>query len=255
MALASGRIVGAEALLRWHHPQLGPISPGEFIPLAEANGLIVPIGEWVLHTALRQLRHWFDQGLPMMTMAVNISAVQFDQHGLVDFVRQQLQQTDIPPEGLELELTEAVAMKAPEIAAHTMQQLGELGICLAIDDFGTGYSSLSYLKRFKIHKLKIDQSFVCDISTDPDDQAIATAIVQMARSLGMRTIAEGVETLEQLEFLRARGCDEIQGYYFSRPLPPQAFAQFVHNNLRAHTDQTQVEQSLDLRTMADKFTI
>ena len=231
MSLADGTIIGAEALLRWTHPQLGFISPGEFIPLAEANGLIVPIGEWVLQTALRQLSAWLDQGLPMMTIAVNISAVQFDQPGLANLVRQLLKDTGIAPEGLELELTEAVAMKAPETAAKTMKELGQQGIRLSIDDFGTGYSSLSYLKRFNIHKLKIDQSFVRDISTDADDQTIATAIVQMAHSLGMITIAEGVETAEQLEFLRSRGCDQIQGYFFSRPLLPDVFAQFVQDNL------------------------
>lgn len=233
IALTDGHIIGAEALLRWNHSKLGTISPGEFIPLAEANGLIVPIGEWVLATALRQLRDWLDHGLPMMTMAVNISAVQFGQVGLSDLAGKLLQQTGIPPEGLELELTEAVAMKAPEIAAQTMQELGKKGIRLSIDDFGTGYSSLSYLKRFNIHKLKIDQSFVRDIGTDPDDQAIAIAIVHMAHSLGMTTIAEGVETLEQLEFLRAHGCDQIQGYYFSRPLTACAFEQFVRDNLSA----------------------
>ncbi|WP_084153894.1 EAL domain-containing protein [Simplicispira psychrophila] len=255
MALADGRIIGAEALLRWTHPQLGFISPGEFIPLAEANGLIVPIGEWVLETALRQLRNWLDQGLPRMTMAVNISAVQFSQAGLADLVRQMLQHTGIAPECLELELTEAVAMKAPEIAAQTMKELGQQGIRLSIDDFGTGYSSLSYLKRFNIHKLKIDQSFVRDISTDHDDQAIATAIVQMAHSLGMSTIAEGVETIEQLEFLRARGCDQIQGYHFSRPLLPQVFEQFFRDNLSAHAEQGDPEQTFSSHPMADEFTI
>ena len=240
MALADGCIVGAEALLRWNHPQLGAISPSEFIPLAESSGLIVPIGEWVLRTALRQLRDWFDRGLPRMTMAVNLSAVQFGQPGLAELVRQVLQQTGISPESLELELTEAVAMKTPETAAQTIKELGQQGIRLSIDDFGTGYSSLSYLKRFKIHKLKIDQSFVRDISTDHDDQAIATAIVQMARSLGMATIAEGVETPEQLEFLRARGCDEIQGYHFSRPLLPEVFEQFVRNHLCNNANQPAV---------------
>ena len=235
MSLADGSIIGAEALLRWTHPHLGFISPGEFIPLAEANGLIVPIGEWVLQTALRQMRDWRDQGLPLMTIAVNISAVQFEQPGLVSLVRQLLQDTGIPPEGLELELTEAVAMKAPETVAKTMKELGQQGIRLSIDDFGTGYSSLSYLKRFNIHKLKIDQSFVRDISTDADDQAIATAIVQMAHSLGMSTIAEGVETAEQLEFLRSRGCDHIQGYHFSRPLLPAVFAQFVQDNSNSNS--------------------
>jgi diguanylate cyclase (GGDEF)-like protein/PAS domain S-box-containing protein len=253
MALADGRIVGAEALLRWNHAKLGVISPGEFIPLAEANGLIVPIGEWVLATALRQLRNWLDQGLPMMTMAVNISAVQFGQPNLATLVRQLLHTTGIPPQCLELELTEAVAMKAPELAAQTMQELGQQGIRLSIDDFGTGYSSLSYLKRFSIHKLKIDQSFVRDIGTDHDDQAIATAIVQMAHSLGMSTIAEGVETIEQLEFLRARGCDQIQGYHFSRPLLPLVFEQFVRDNLNA---QSELEaQNDDPNAIIPRFTI
>ena len=255
MSLVDGRIVGAEALLRWNHPQLGSISPGEFIPLAEANGLIVQIGEWVLHTALRQLREWLDQGLPTMTMGVNISAVQFGQPGLASLVRQLLQQTGIGPEGLELELTEAVAMKAPEIAAQTMRELGQEGIRLAIDDFGTGYSSLSCLKRFNIHKLKIDQSFVRDISTDPEDQAIATAIVQMARSLGMGTIAEGVETAEQIAFLRSRGCDEIQGYHLSVPLLPEAFAQFVRDHLGSQPHQQAISQPIEHRVSAGTSTI
>ena len=254
MSLADGSIVGAEALLRWIHPHLGFISPGEFIPLAEANGLIVPIGEWVLQTALRQMRDWRDQGLPLMTIAVNISAVQFEQPGLVGLVRQLLKDTGIPPEGLELELTEAVAMKAPETVAKTMKELGQQGIRLSIDDFGTGYSSLSYLKRFNIHKLKIDQSFVRDISADPDDQAIATAIVQMAHSLGMSTIAEGVETAEQLDFLRLRGCDQIQGYYFSRPLLPAVFAQFVQDNLNQNT-ALKVSQTSELASPEAEITI
>lgn len=254
MSLADGSIVGAEALLRWIHPHLGFISPGEFIPLAEANGLIVPIGEWVLATALRQMRDWLDQGLPMMTIAVNISAVQFELPGLGELVRQLLADTGIAPEGLELELTEAVAMKAPETVAKTMKELGQQGIRLSIDDFGTGYSSLSYLKRFNIHKLKIDQSFVRDISTDTDDQAIATAIVHMAHSLGMSTIAEGVETVEQLEFLRSRGCDQIQGYHFSRPLLPDVFAQFVHDNLSQNT-RLKVSQTSKLQSPEPEFTI
>ncbi|WP_232476376.1 MULTISPECIES: bifunctional diguanylate cyclase/phosphodiesterase [unclassified Acidovorax] len=235
VSLHDGHIIGAEALLRWTHPQWGVVSPAEFIPLAEANGLIVPIGEWVLHTALRQLRAWLDGGLPMMTVAVNLSAVQFGQAGLTDMVSQLLQQTGVPPESLELELTEAVAMKNPEIAAQKMQELSQLGIRLSIDDFGTGYSSLSYLKRFHINQLKIDQSFVRDIGTDTDDQAIATAIVQMAHSLGMTTIAEGVETAEQLDFLRARGCDQVQGYHYSRPLLPEHLEAFVRANLLART--------------------
>ena len=248
--LRDGSVVGAEALLRWTHPQWGFVSPAEFIPLAEANGLIVPIGEWVLHTALCQLRAWLDAGLPMMTMAVNLSAVQFAQPGLPDMVGRMLAQTGVPPEGLELELTEAVAMKEPEIAAQKMQELRAQGIRLSIDDFGTGYSSLSYLKRFKINKLKIDQSFVRDISTDPDDQAIATAIVQMARSLGMSTIAEGVETAEQLAFLHARGCDEVQGYHFSRPLLPALFDSFVRDNL-----EQQAAKARQAHQEAEEFAI
>ena len=233
VSLHDGHIIGVEALLRWNHPQWGMVSPAEFIPLAESNGLIVPIGEWVLLTALRQLRAWLDSGLPMMTVAVNLSAVQFGQPGLTDMVSQMLRQTGVPAEGLELELTEAVAMKNPEIAARVMQELSQLGVRLSIDDFGTGYSSLSYLKRFHINQLKIDQSFVRDIGTDPDDQAIATAIVQMAHSLGMSTIAEGVETTEQLDFLRAQGCDQVQGYHYSRPLLPEHLETFVRANLQA----------------------
>ncbi|ART56773.1 hypothetical protein CBP36_10205 [Acidovorax carolinensis] len=250
VSLLDGRVVGAEALLRWNHPQWGVVSPAEFIPLAEANGLIVPIGEWVLHTALRQLRAWLDGGLPMMTMAVNLSAVQFGQAGLTDMVSQLLRQTGVPPEALELELTEAVAMKTPEVAAQKMQELSQRGIRLSIDDFGTGYSSLSYLKRFNINQLKIDQSFVRDIGTDTDDQAIATAIVQMAHSLGMTTIAEGVETAEQLDFLRARGCDQVQGYHYSRPLLPEHFEAFVRANLQARKQKPTPSAQANIRAHA-----
>jgi len=227
MSLVDDRIVGAEALLRWNSPQWGAVSPGEFIPIAEANGLIVAIGEWVLRSVLAQLRAWIDQGLAPVTVAVNLSAVQFNQPDLPELVGRLLEEAGVPPSCLELELTEAMAMKNPEAAAQQMRELNQRGIRLSIDDFGTGYSSLSYLKRFRIHKLKIDQSFVRDIGSDADDQAIATAIVQLAHSLGLSTIAEGVETAEQLACLRYRGCDEIQGYYFSRPLPPAQFEQFV----------------------------
>jgi diguanylate cyclase (GGDEF)-like protein/PAS domain S-box-containing protein len=227
VALADGRIVGAEALLRWNSPQWGSVSPAEFIPIAEANGLIVPIGEWVLRTALVQMRDWLDRGLPAMSMAVNLSAAQFSQSDLVERIGRLLDETGAPPECLELELTEAVAMKAPGMVVQKLDELGLRRIRLAIDDFGTGYSSLSYLKRFRINKIKIDQSFVRDITVDPDDQAIVVAIIQMAHGLGMGTIAEGVETAEQLNFLRRRGCEEAQGYYFSRPLPAAEFERFV----------------------------
>lgn len=227
VAFLDGGIQGAEALLRWDSPQWGRITPSEFIPIAEASGLIIPIGEWVLETALRQLRRWLDQGLPALSISVNLSAVQFTQHDLPERIRRVLDETGVPAELLELELTEAVAMKSPEMAAQRMEEMARFGVRFAIDDFGTGYSSLSYLKRFRLHKLKIDQSFVRDVDIDPDDQAIATAIIQLSRSLGLRTVAEGVETVEQIEFLRAHGCDEVQGYYYSRPLEAGEFEAFV----------------------------
>lgn len=227
VAFGSGRIVGAEALLRWESPQLGVVSPGEFIPIAETNGLVVPIGEWVLQTALRQLRAWLDRGMLPITLAVNLSAVQFDQPGLAARIGMWLERTGAPAECLELELTEAVAMKTPEVAARKIEALGRRRIRFAIDDFGTGYSSLGSLKHFRIDKLKIDQSFVRDIDHDPRDQAITTAIIEMAHGLGMRAIAEGVETATQARFLTNAGCDEMQGFYCSRPLGADEFEAFV----------------------------
>ncbi len=227
ISIAEGRVIGAEALLRWKHPELGNISPAEFIPIAESTGLIIPIGEWVLETAATQARQWMDQGLPPILMAVNLSAVQFNHPNLVQMVTRTLERVGLAAQWLELELTEAAAMDDPQAAVLTMNQLYEQGIRMSIDDFGTGYSSLSYLKRFKVYKLKIDQSFVRDITNDPDDKAIVTAIINMARGLGMQTIAEGVETAGQLDFLRLQGCDEIQGYYFSKPLPASDFEAFV----------------------------
>jgi len=219
--------VGAEALLRWNHPELGVVSPGEFIPVAENTGQIIAIGEWVLRTAATQMKAWLDQGLPPMLMAVNLSAVQFRQSNLLDVVADILNDVGLPPALLELELTEAVAMKDPLAAVAVMDQLHDRGIRMSIDDFGTGYSSLSYLKRFRVYKLKIDQSFVRDISDDADDRAIVTAIINLASSLGLQTIAEGVETSAQLAFLRLQGCDEVQGYFFSKPLPAPQFEAFV----------------------------
>jgi EAL domain-containing protein (putative c-di-GMP-specific phosphodiesterase class I) len=230
IAMQDGHIVGAEALLRWQHPELGMISPAEFIPIAEDSGLIIQIGEWVLRTAATQMKAWLDQGLPEMVIAVNLSAVQFRHADLVTMVSGILQDTGLPAHCLELELTEAVAMDDPQGAIAVMDKLYERGIRMSIDDFGTGYSSLSYLKRFKVYKLKIDQSFVRDISTDSEDKAIVTAIINMASSLGMHTIAEGVETAEQLAFLRLHGCNEVQGYYFSKPLVAADFEAFVAKN-------------------------
>ena len=226
-SIQGGHIIGAEALLRWHHPELGMISPAEFIPIAEDNGLIIPIGEWVLRTAARQLKKWMEGGLPRMMMAVNLSSVQFRQANITEVVTHILDEVRLPYECLELELTEAVAMDDPQAVIGVMNKLHERGIRMSIDDFGTGYSSLSYLKKFKVYKLKIDQSFVRDISNDPDDKAIVSAIISMASNLGIQTIAEGVETAEQLDYLRQQRCDEVQGYYFSKPLPAAAFEAFV----------------------------
>ncbi len=225
-----GRIVGAEALLRWTHPEMGMISPAEFIPIAEDSGQIIPIGEWVLRTAAQQLKGWLDNGLPPMVMAVNLSSVQFRQANITELITHILDEVKLPHEYLELELTEAVAMGDPLAAIGVMDKLYERGIRMSIDDFGTGYSSLSYLKKFKVYKLKIDQSFVRDITDDPDDKAIVSAIINMASSLGIQTIAEGVETAGQLAFLRLQGCDEVQGYYFSKPLPAEQFEAFVRKS-------------------------
>ncbi|WP_428509900.1 EAL domain-containing protein [Roseateles sp.] len=239
VSLLTGRVIGAEALLRWQHPELGSVSPAEFIPVAEASGLIVPIGEWVLRTALAQLKRWLDAGMEPLVMSVNISSVQFRHNDLPELTGRILEQVQLPPELLELELTEGVAMRDPLGAIAVMSELHQRGIRLSIDDFGTGYSSLSYLKKFRVYKLKVDQSFVRDLGDDPEDRAIVSAIISMAHSLGMRTIAEGVETLDQLQFLRSQGCTEVQGYLFSRPLSAEAFAAFVAAGLHlpyAHSE-------------------
>ena len=226
-ALDDRRLLGAEALLRWQHPELGMVSPAEFIPIAEDCGLILPIGEWALRMAVRQMRIWHGCGLPELGVAVNLSAVQFRQAGLTGLVAQILDSEGLPARFLELELTESVAMHQPLAAIATMDRLRALGVRMSIDDFGTGYSSMSYLKRFPVHKLKIDRSFVADLAFDPDDEAIVAATIGLAHNLGLQTIAEGVESEAQLAFLRARGCDQAQGYLFSRPLPASEFAALV----------------------------
>jgi diguanylate cyclase (GGDEF)-like protein/PAS domain S-box-containing protein len=227
VSLESGRIIGAEALLRWQHPELGSVSPAEFIPIAESSGQILQIGEWVLHTAVRQMKSWMDSGMAPMIIGVNLSAVQFRHPNLPQLVTQILDSVKLPAQYLELELTEGVAMDDPLGAIAMMDKLHERGIRMSIDDFGTGYSSLSYLKRFKVYKLKIDQSFVRDITVDPEDRAIVRAIISLADSLCLQTIAEGVETEGQLALLRELGCNEVQGYYFSKPLSADQFEAFI----------------------------
>ncbi|MDO8589257.1 MAG: EAL domain-containing protein [Armatimonadota bacterium] len=233
--LSTGRIVGTEALLRWQHPELGLVSPAEFIPLAEDTGLIIPIGEWALREACAQNKAWQDSGLPKMPVAVNLSPRQFRQKDLVEIVAGILKETGLDPKYLELEVTESAIMHKPSVAAAALRRLKDMGVQVSIDDFGAGQSSLSYLKRFPIDTLKIDQSFIRDITTDPDDAAIARAIVAMAHSLKLNVIAEGVETLEQLQFLRSLDCDEVQGYFISRPVPAEEFARQVWeaDNLRS----------------------
>ena len=217
--VASGTVVGMEALVRWNHPQKGMIWPSEFIPLAEETGLIVPLGKWVLYEACTQARHWHALGMADMAVAVNISGVQFQQRDLVDTVARVLAASGLDPRHLELEITESVVMQNASEAIVMLGELHRMGVSLSIDDFGTGYSSLNYLKRFPIDKLKIDQSFIRDISAGSDDAAIVQAIIAMAHSLRLRVVAEGVEHQSQLEFLRGLGNDEYQGYLFSKPLP------------------------------------
>lgn len=228
VALQTGQIVGAEALLRWQHPEWGPISPAEFIPIAENSGMIVAIGEWVLATAARDAKRWLDQGIGLRTVSVNLSAVQFRHPQLLEMVSRCLDEAQLPGDRLELELTEGAAVDDPASALDVMTQLHERGAHLSMDDFGTGYSSLNQLKRFPLGKLKIDQSFVRDVHEDANDRAIISAIIHMAQALGMRTTAEGVETEAQRAFLLEQGCDEGQGYLFSRPLPVAAFEALLH---------------------------
>jgi diguanylate cyclase (GGDEF)-like protein/PAS domain S-box-containing protein len=227
MNISGGEIIGMEALVRWQHHSRGLIPPIEFIPLAEETGLIVPIGEWVLRTACEQSKKWIDMGFPPMRLAVNLSARQFQQKNLVQSVAQILEDIGLLATYLELEITESIAMHDVEHAIITLEQLKDLGVQISIDDFGTGYSSLNYLKKFPIQTLKIDKSFVHDITNDPDDGAIAASVILMAHSLKLNVIAEGVETREQLSFLRERFCDEFQGFLFSGPITAAEFEQLL----------------------------
>ena len=225
--LQSGRVVGVEALIRWQHPQLGVVSPGRFIPIAEDSGLIHSIGEWVLRSACAQGRAWLDQGIDMGRVAVNVAGPQIQRGGLADTVRRVLEESGFPADRLELEVTEGFIMGQADEAVAELNALRALGVTLAIDDFGTGYSSLSYLKKLPVHTLKIDQSFVRDIPDDATDMAIADAIIALARSLQLTVVAEGVETREQAEFLQGAGCHTVQGYLYSVPLPAAEVAAYL----------------------------
>ena len=218
MEIASGRFIGLEALLRWQHPEMGLVPPDKFIRIAENSGLIVPIGEWVLRTACAQVRKWHDERLLEVPIAVNVSAIQFGQEGFCQLIRKVLHETGLASDDLELELTESLLLSHSQVMLSELRKLKEMGVKLAIDDFGTGYSSLSYLRQFPVSKLKIDRSFIQCVSENADDAAITSTIISMAKNLHLKVIAEGVETEEQMSFLRARQCDEIQGYYFSKPL-------------------------------------
>jgi len=233
LELRTGRVVGAEALLRWRHPELGQVAPSRFIPVAENTGEIVRIGEWVLKTACAQAKQWQRKGASPLIMAVNVSAVQFRHPAFLDTVQEVLKQSRLNPEQLELEVTESQLMENPEVMMVLLRQLRQLGPGLAIDDFGVGYCGLSYLRQFQFSRLKIDQSFVRSVLVDSRDAALTAAIVNMARVLKMKVIAECVETVEQMKLLQEIGCQEIQGYYFSRPV---SAAEFANKFLGSHTD-------------------
>ena len=222
--LKTGNIVGAEALLRWTHPDRGSISPAEFIPVAEDSGLILPIGQWALRVACEQAQQWASTEITAMIIAVNVSAVQIRHRQFLATVSSILEETGLDPHLLEIEVTESILMKRPDLTRGILQQLQEMGVSIALDDFGTGYSSLSYLHKFPLNSLKIDQSFVRQINTS-EGSGIVTAIINMGRSLGLRIVAEGVENEEELSFLQSYGCDEAQGYYFSRPVPSQVLTE------------------------------
>jgi EAL domain-containing protein (putative c-di-GMP-specific phosphodiesterase class I) len=225
--LKTAELLGAEALIRWRHPELGLIPPGEFIPIAELSGLIVPIGEWVLRTACAEARKWHAKGFSRMTVSVNLSSRQFQQTDLVSQVTNALDETGLDPDKLDLEITESNAMQNAEHSINTLWGLKKQGVRISMDDFGTGYSSLNYLKRFPIDRIKLDQSFVRDLPSDKDDAAIAMAVIAMGRSLELVVIAEGVETEEQLAFLKGHNCDQLQGFLLSKPLAAEAFGRFL----------------------------
>ena len=225
--IATGTLVGAEALIRWHHPELGLIPPDKFIPLAEDTGLIIPMSEWVLKEACKEVAKWAKAGMDNPVVAVNLSALQFTRGDIEATVFAAIDESGISPEMLELELTESIMISDTENVLATVKRLQLMGCKLSIDDFGTGYSSLSYLKRFAVDKLKIDQAFIRELTTSEDDAVIVRAVIQLAKSLGLKTIAEGIETQETLELLRLFHCDEAQGYHISRPIPSEQFMDYL----------------------------
>ncbi len=239
--LMTGKILGAEALVRWLQPDLVFIKPGNFIPVAEETGLIIPIGEWILRSACKQGKAWQEEGLELFDLSVNISGIQFMQEDFVGIVTQSLRETGFNPSYLKLELTEGVVMKDAQNAVRKMNSLKQLGIQISIDDFGTGYSSMSYLKRFPTSSLKIDCSFIQDLATNPDDQTIVRAITALAHNLNIKVIAEGVETKKQLWLLRGYGCDGAQGFYICPPVNPTAFVEFIARKKAAVSNERQQE--------------
>jgi diguanylate cyclase (GGDEF)-like protein len=246
----TGRVTGIECLLRWQHPTIGPVPPDQIVPLAEETGLIVPIGKWALRTACLQARKWAEQGLPLFRMAVNLSARQFMSATLLDDVVDTLTETGMDPRWIEFEVTESVMMPEPEQAVKLLRKLKAIGVWLTIDDFGTGYSSLAYLKRLPIDGVKIDASFVRGVPVDASDVAITDTILAMSRSLGLKAVAEGVETRDQMMFLERRGCDEMQGYYFCKPLPAEQLTVYLREHEAASWESGPLETSSRLRLVS-----
>ena len=245
--ISTGRVRSAEALIRWRHPTRGLVAPNVFIPVAEETGLIMPIGEWVIREACRQVRRWIDAGMPPLRVSVNLSAKQFRNADLAAVVRSALDEAQLQPGYLELELTESAVMHDPEKSTLTLEQLSTMGVHISIDDFGTGYSSLSYLRRFPLDKLKIDRSFVRDLMQNPDDVSIVRAIISLAHSLRLRVVAEGVETLDQLNFLTELGCDQYQGFYCSPAVPPDDFVALLRRIRAGKVEYTEADM---LRTQS-----
>jgi diguanylate cyclase (GGDEF)-like protein len=251
--IATNRVRSAEALVRWRHPQRGLVPPMSFIPVAEETGLIVPLGEWVLRQACKQIRTWVDAGMTPVRVAVNLSAKQFRDADLAAMVKSALADAALEPGFIELELTESAVMHNPQESAATLAKLSEMGVHISIDDFGTGYSSLSYLRRFPLDKLKIDRSFIRDLMKNPDDVSIVKAIISLAHSLRLRVVAEGVETADQLEFLRQLGCDQYQGFLCSPAVPPDAFAELMQR-LRAERPELTEADMLRTQSRLSAFT-